>query len=161
MRKNSPVGVVLKGLTKQKIQVLALESKRSVSWIISDFIDTILAQPELHERVIGAARFILAKDPTFSPALAISRQTQPTSPTSAQVEPEVDKQPARVQQPVFTLSALAPTKDLGIRTRGARPAQSMPTPAEAAPPAPPEVEPAAEYVPEPGDARPARGLLFG
>jgi hypothetical protein len=108
MRKNQPVGVVFKGLTKQKIQVLALESKRSVSWIVADFMEAILAQPEWQQRVLRAARTILDADPTYGPANDIMRQqAQKTQTKTASVlQPQTDlKAPQTIhasQAPIST-----------------------------------------------------------
>lgn len=153
MRKNSPVGVVLRGRTKQQIQVLALESKRSVSWVISDFIDTILAQPELQKRVQSAVRAVLLKDPTFGPALLLNGQRVQPLTESAAAQPATARQ-AKVLQPVFSPEDLSPSNDLAIRafsrTRAAQDGTtsvSVPSPAE--------------VQPDLGDARPARGLLGG
>jgi hypothetical protein len=157
VKRKTPTSVVFKPRAFATIKVIALESRRSIAWTVADLVDMVLAQPHIQEKAWKAAHVILGVEPTNPHARAILGQSEPGvdkqpadgNPHGGYMnadDPRVNP-PARIEQPVFTLDALAPIAPLPIRTRGARPAQpGPPTPAA--------------YEPEPGpDASGARGLL--
>ncbi len=126
MKRNQPISVVLRKGSRERVQVLSLELKRSVSWVIAECVELALAKPENQARVYDAAYRILSKDPSYRPAEEVLRQGKPESaqpaPVATSQSESAEEQPARVKQPIFRLDDLAPTKGLEIRTRGAAPA---------------------------------------
>jgi hypothetical protein len=164
MKRNAPISVVLRKGSRERVQVLSLELKRSVSWVIAECVELALAKPENQQRVYDAAYRILSKDPSFRPAQTVLEQGKPkpapTGPEAQQATQSTEKQSARAQQPIFRLDDLAPTTDLPIRTRGAAPAPTI-TPDKASHVSPKVDLSPLEDEPTPGDPRPARGLLGG
>jgi hypothetical protein len=169
VKRNTPLSVVLRKGSREKIQVLALDSKRSVSWMIAECVELILAKPENQQRAYDAAFRILSKDPSFRPAETVLREgkpaqvcqqpasTPPTPKETDQTSSDEQPTPARVQQPVFPIESLAPTNPLPIAA--ARPAPSKPAFVSPAAPVTSAATAAVDSEPELGDPRPGRGLI--